>query len=340
MKSFEPGGHQFRGHRLGRQHSIIETPRRPADISDDPAAQAEWDNAFPLLLGRYSQTSEFDAFDRSGTQLPQYTNTRRDFHYNEYEFYGQDSWKVRRDLTITYGLRWQYPQRTLRSQRFPVGSESEHRHHFPGSRVGRCSGSFRQRRSTTGELRPGRSGESRSRLLQARAIATLVRVSALAYAPSFTNGCYGRIFGDRKTTVRAGGAIVYDRVLSTLSFELDQQTFLFDSNPILNYGPPAGDPVQTSPTANSLLSPRFTSLTASAASADAASGYAASCHSERGQHWRADRLAVLGGFPELFCSSTRTSRRLIPTRFRLEYSANYPATWCSKLTTLAAWAGS
>jgi hypothetical protein len=77
----------------------------------------------------------------------------------------------------------------------------------------------------------------------------------VAYSPSFTNGLLGAVFGDRKTTVRVGGGIIYDRVLSTLGFELDQQTFLFDSSPILNYG--GADPATSLAT-----SPRFTSLTA------------------------------------------------------------------------------
>jgi hypothetical protein len=78
----------------------------------------------------------------------------------------------------------------------------------------------------------------------------------IAYSPSFSGGLLGAIFGERKTTIRAGGGIVYDRVLSTLSFELDQQTFLFDSNPILNYGG------TTDATTALLTSPRFTTLAA------------------------------------------------------------------------------
>src|SRR4029077_20948857 len=72
------------------------------------AAQAEWDRAFPLLLGRYNSTNAFIAYDKSGNVLPSFSITKRNFHYNEYEFYGQDSWKLRSDLIVTSGLRWQY----------------------------------------------------------------------------------------------------------------------------------------------------------------------------------------------------------------------------------------
>jgi len=57
--------------------------------------------------------------------------------------------------------------------------------------------------------------------------------------------------------VRAGGGIYYDRVLSTLSFELDEQTFLFDSSPaIFLWRSSRG----SDPTTNLLLSPRFTTI--------------------------------------------------------------------------------
>jgi carboxypeptidase family protein/TonB-dependent receptor-like protein len=93
---------------LGGNILALDASTRPADISGDPAAQAEWDNAFPLLLGRYSETNALVAYDKSGTPLAPYTTTNRNFHYNEYEFYAQDSWRIRPDLTLTYGLRWQY----------------------------------------------------------------------------------------------------------------------------------------------------------------------------------------------------------------------------------------
>ena len=251
----------FVGIGLGGNIHSLSVPRRPADISDDPAAQAEWDNAFPLLLGRFAQTSEFDAFDRDGTQLPQYTTTRRDFHYNEYEFYGQDSWKIRRDLTVTYGVRWQFHSVPFEANGFESVSNQNIDTIFPVRVAAAAQGVAGTDAAPLVSYNLGGPANHGPDYYKPSYRDFGPRIG-IAYAPSFTNGVFGALFGDRKTTVRAGGAIVYDRVLSTLSFELDQQTFLFDSNPVLNYGPPAGDPAQTSPTANLLLSPRFTSLTA------------------------------------------------------------------------------
>jgi hypothetical protein len=52
----------------------------------------------------------------------------------------------------------------------------------------------------------------------------------IAYNPSFREGLLASIFGDRKSTIRAGAAILYDRIAGGASFGLDQNTFLFDSS--------------------------------------------------------------------------------------------------------------
>jgi hypothetical protein len=47
---------------------------------------------------------------RDGTSLPAGAPVKRDYRWNEYEFFGQDSWKVTKDLTLTYGLHYSYLQ--------------------------------------------------------------------------------------------------------------------------------------------------------------------------------------------------------------------------------------
>ncbi len=87
---------------LQSQITSLDASLRPGDIFPDPSVAANWDNNFTVLLGRYSSNTGQYNFDRAGKSFPQNTAAIRDYHYNEYEFFVQDSWKLRSDLTITY----------------------------------------------------------------------------------------------------------------------------------------------------------------------------------------------------------------------------------------------
>ncbi len=240
---------------LGLQSQItsLSPSLRPRDISADPTSVLIWDRTFTTLLGRYASVTGNYNYDVSGSALPQFTPSVRNFRYNEYEFFVQDSWKVRTDLTITYGLRWSYhsvPYELHGFQAVPTLTEPQ---------------LFNARQSAAAQ---GINGFNAAPFVSYQLGGPVNHGPGyyhpdwrnfaprlgIAYSPSFASGILGHVLGDRRTSIRAGGGLAYDRVLSTLSFEVDETAQMFDTTITHQFGVPL-DPVTSLRT-----DPRFTSV--------------------------------------------------------------------------------
>ncbi|HKW61222.1 MAG TPA: TonB-dependent receptor [Candidatus Acidoferrum sp.] len=247
----------FIGIGLGGEIQSLDTaPQnqlRPSDINGDPSAVSDWDNFFPFMLGRYSQVFSNFNYDRSGNAFPSGTGKKRDYNYNEFEFYSQDSWKLRSDLTITYGLRYllhSVPYEINGFQSIPSVNENAY---LSARQTAAAQGVSGISAVPIMSYSLGGAANSAPGYYKPDYKDFGPRIG-LAYNPGFRGGLLGNLFGDRKSTVRVGGAILHDRISGGASFGLDQNTFLFDSGANNPFGV-TNDPItslQTDPRFNGL----------------------------------------------------------------------------------------
>jgi hypothetical protein len=72
----------------------------------DPSFANSYDFPLQALMGMITEVDAQYNFNRDGSALPDGSALKRRYGIDGYEFYGQDSWKVKPSLTLTFGLRW------------------------------------------------------------------------------------------------------------------------------------------------------------------------------------------------------------------------------------------
>jgi hypothetical protein len=79
----------------------------PANIGlAEPGSTIAYDYPVLGLLGMVSDIVANYNYDKQLNVLPSGTPVKRNYGLEWYEFYGQDSWRIKPNLTATFGLRW------------------------------------------------------------------------------------------------------------------------------------------------------------------------------------------------------------------------------------------
>ncbi len=203
---------------------------RPSNLLNNTTARNAYDSALAFVLGTIPGVSTRFNYNAAGTALPLSTGRLRDWRYVEYELYAGDNWKARNDLTITYGVRWHiYPAPyetkgiqsvqgidqtfenifNLRQQNAAAGIASKTSEPFLTYSLG----------GKANNARPFYKTEYNN----------LGPRLAFAWNPSARSGLFGKLLGDRKTVIRGGGTVTYDRPGGAITFLQDQSTYIFDT---------------------------------------------------------------------------------------------------------------
>src|SRR5262249_50883841 len=144
--------------------------------------------------------------------LPFGTPLINDTTLNAFEFYGQDTWRIRPNLTLTYGLSygWQTPpHEKLNRQTLVVDADTLKPLTGPGY-IGAKETAARagQTFNPTLGFQPVKAAHRTVFNTDYGDVAPRV---AVAWTPDFSSGLLHSLAGSHKTVIRGGYSIVYDR---------------------------------------------------------------------------------------------------------------------------------
>jgi hypothetical protein len=240
----------------GNLTSLAQQPidkLRPDNIfrDDNDVSVGNWDTAYTFMLGRFGNIGSNFNNGPDLQPLPQGTGHTRNYRYYETEVYFQDTWRMRDDLTLTYGLRYQY---------YSVPYETNGLEAIPNIGIAPFFDP-RAAQGPAGDLTPlplvsyspaGKANHARG--LYEPDWKDFAPRLAFAYNPKAQGGFLGHIFGDRKTVIRGGAGLIFDHpVVAAVNFVQDQASYLYQNASSTIFG-------TASPNASLQNDPRFTDI--------------------------------------------------------------------------------
>ena len=229
---------------LGGLLNQLNPSLRPANIlgngTSNPAT-SEWDELFPIALGRFASVAAGYNYNRTGNPMPQGGIPIRDYHSTEYEFFAQDSWSIGSGLTVSYGLRWEFHNHLSEVNGFEAVPNISEFQLLSAREAAAAAGVAGANAAPITSFILGGSANNGPGYYKPEHHDFSPRVG-LGYAPAATTGLLGRVFGNRKTSLRSYFGLNYDADLIGQGFELDENSFLFSNTPQINNGSLATDP--------------------------------------------------------------------------------------------------
>jgi Carboxypeptidase regulatory-like domain len=186
----------------------------------DPDFGASYDFAMAALAGIITQVNANYELNKNLNVIPQGETVPRHFRDHEYEFYGQDQWRMKPNLTFTYGLRYailQPPYETTGTQVAPTISL----HDWFNQRAAAAAAGGVYDPAIGFQLSGQANGKQPYWGYDYKDFAPRV---AFAYSPKAENGWSKRLWGGQgKTSVRAGYGIYFDHFGEGITNTFDRE---------------------------------------------------------------------------------------------------------------------
>jgi hypothetical protein len=183
-----------------------------------------WDRLYTATLGIVDNISVLAVRDGSLNPKPFGTPLISNANMRAYDFYAQDTWRIKPTFTLTYGLSygWQTPPHEAHNQQtFIVNAAT--------------SQIFTGQGYITQKLQAAQQGQAFNPKIGYLPIANSGRSQiyntdygdvgpriSFAWSPSYSGGLLGDLFGSGKTVVRTGFGIYFDRINNVQSVEIPQ----------------------------------------------------------------------------------------------------------------------
>src|ERR1700692_2763178 len=195
----------------------------------EPQTATQYDRPLLSLFGMISDVVANYNLDRNGNVVPGVgcpggtcgAPVNRRYGLDSYEFYGQDTWRIKPNLTVTYGMRWSF---------FPAPWETNG---FQASNTFGLGTQFAQNVKNMNQgigydAMPSISFSPSGPANNAAGFYPLEKTDwspriSIAYSPRFDSGPLKALFGENdRTVIRAGFSRVYDRAGFALINSFDQ----------------------------------------------------------------------------------------------------------------------
>jgi hypothetical protein len=171
-----------------------------------------YDNAVTALFGMDVEVNAQYNYQRNGTPLDQGAPVVRHYAEDGYELYGQDTWKVKANLTLTLGLRYSLFSPPWETSGLEVTPTESLNTWFNNRGAGNLSGlpSIAAPPVAFNWSGPANGGTTGYYGWDYKNLGPRV---AFAWAPGYDNGILHDLFGSGgKTSIRGGFGVVYDRI--------------------------------------------------------------------------------------------------------------------------------